>query len=44
MKAMRPFLDVLHAAVGAEGVGWMRLRQLMWPYGSRGFAVLATRS
>lgn len=39
----RPFYYILPAAVGAEGLVWLRLRQFSWRHASCGFVVLATR-
>ena len=39
----RPFFYLLPAAVGAEGIIWIRLRGYQWRHASCGFTVLLTR-
>lgn len=39
----RPFFYLLPAAVGAEGLVWLRLRDLQWRHASCGFVLLLTR-
>ena len=39
----RPFFYLLPAAVGSEGIVWIRLRKFHWRHASCGFTVLLTR-